>query len=188
MDIMTGDELFEFEGFPISKSLSDFWAWHSSDLLNNTLRGALAEFIIAISLDIDTNAPREDWTSYDLLWKDIRIEVKSAAYLQSWEQREHSKIRFSIAPSREWSPETSYGTEITRHSDVYVFCLYSCKDKATSNPMLLDHWNFFVISTNRLNQLFPSQRSISLATLESADPIACDFYGINTAIKKALCR
>ena len=32
----TGDELIVFDDMPIGKSLSDYWRWNASDLLNNT--------------------------------------------------------------------------------------------------------------------------------------------------------
>ena len=35
----TGDELIVFDDMPIGKSLSDYWRWNASDLLNNTLTG-----------------------------------------------------------------------------------------------------------------------------------------------------
>ena len=38
----------------IYKTVNDFWAWYASDLLSNILCGALAEFIVATALGIDT--------------------------------------------------------------------------------------------------------------------------------------
>lgn len=67
MKTLTGNEHFTYEGMPAGILLSDFWAWNSSDLLNNTLRGALAEFLVASAIGIDTSEARQDWTPYDLL-------------------------------------------------------------------------------------------------------------------------
>ena len=50
MQVLTGNEHLKFDGMPINRLLSDFWKWNSSDLLNNTMRGAFAEFIIATAL------------------------------------------------------------------------------------------------------------------------------------------
>ena len=36
----TGDEYIIFKGMPTEYSLSDYWRWNASDLLNNTLRGS----------------------------------------------------------------------------------------------------------------------------------------------------
>ena len=59
MQTLTGNEHFTYDGMPVGILLNDFWAWNSSDLLNNTLRGALAEFIVASAVGIDTNRSRE---------------------------------------------------------------------------------------------------------------------------------
>lgn len=55
MKILTGNEHFTYEGMPAGILLNDFWAWSSSDLLNNTLRGALAEFLVASAIGVDTS-------------------------------------------------------------------------------------------------------------------------------------
>lgn len=60
---LSGNEQFIFGNMPIGKILTDFWAWNSSDLLNNTLRGALAEFIVASALELDTDVCRKDWSA-----------------------------------------------------------------------------------------------------------------------------
>ena len=49
----TGDELIVFDDMPIGKSLSDYWRWNASDLLNNTLRGSYCEFIVSAALGVD---------------------------------------------------------------------------------------------------------------------------------------
>ena len=105
----TGDEHIVFDGMPIGHLLSDYWAWNSSDLLINTERGSFSEFIVSSALDLDLSGTREDWGPYDVLfpyqWAQdgvergaVHVEVKSAAYLQSWEQSKLSNIIFSIRP------------------------------------------------------------------------------------------
>lgn len=85
MKVLTGEESLNFEGKSLNKPLIEFWRWNSSNLLNNTLRGVFAEFIVATALDIDLTDVHSDWASYDLKDNDgRRIEVKSSAYLQSW--------------------------------------------------------------------------------------------------------
>lgn len=65
-------------------NLLKFWQWSNSDLLSNTARGVLAEFLVASSLDL-TKDPRIEWESYDLTLKpDIKIEITSAAKYQVW--------------------------------------------------------------------------------------------------------
>lgn len=190
--VLTGDEHIMFDGMPTGYLLSDFWAWSSSDLLNNTLRGGFAEFIVcaACGLKNTLHKPREDWTAYDVYYPldkrtGIRIEVKSAAYLQAWEQQRPSKIQFSIRPTKAWSPKEGYEDDIRRQSDVYVFCVYTETDRKKAEPLLLDKWDFYVLSTRLIEAKCGTQRSISLPTLLDLNPRKVDYDGIEEAIIEA---
>lgn len=103
-----------------------FWRWAYSDFLSNALRGVLAEFIVAQALGGDSR-PRTEWDAYDLITKDgLKIEVKSSAYLQSWQQHRPSTIRFDIGLKRGWDAATNvYASEAGRAADVYVFCVFA---------------------------------------------------------------
>ena len=69
----------------------EFHAWAYDDLLTNTTRGVLAEYIVATALGVhDTR--RLEWDKHDLCVGDIGVEVKSAAYVQSWVQSQPSVI------------------------------------------------------------------------------------------------
>ena len=48
----TGEEQFHRSGHPLErkKFLHEFWRWGGSDLVDNTFRGWLAEFIVASAL------------------------------------------------------------------------------------------------------------------------------------------
>ena len=64
----------------------DYWSWVYSDIVGNTNRGALAEFIVARAIGSEGSV-RNDWAAYDLERpSEIKVEVKSSAYLQSWHQ------------------------------------------------------------------------------------------------------
>jgi hypothetical protein len=84
MSRKTGDEPLTAAGQPIGLTLADYWAWRLSDLLDNLERGALAEYIVATGLGVPTAGVRVPWAVWDLSTADgVRVEVKSAAYLQS---------------------------------------------------------------------------------------------------------
>ena len=105
-------------------TLGDFWSWAYSDVLNNRNRSILAEFLVAAALGV-LDEPRVEWDAVDLSYHDKRIEVKSAAYLQSWEQERLSVIRFDIARKRGWDAAANLSaSKPTRSADAYVFCLY----------------------------------------------------------------
>ncbi|MEZ4495144.1 MAG: hypothetical protein R3C29_17745 [Dehalococcoidia bacterium] len=109
----------------------DFWRWSSSDFLSNATRGILAEFIVARALG-DPSPVRKEWDAYDVTTPEgIRVEVKSAAYIQSWHQEKPSQISFGIAPTMAWDAETNaWGTERKRQPDVHVFALLDCQDQS----------------------------------------------------------
>ncbi len=166
-----GDEAFHVQGDKLEFTVLDYWRWANSDLLDNAARGVLAEFLVAHALK-RTNEPRSEWGSFDVRTESgIRVEVKSAAYAQSWSQERPSKISFDIAPRSEaWSPETneySYHDPPARDSDVYVFCLLGEADDPTPDPMCLDQWKFYVLDTATLDRLRPRQKTIALNTLRS---------------------
>jgi hypothetical protein len=167
--VKTGNEDLTFAGEKIGYKLSDFWKWSTSDLLSNATRGRFAEFVVATAMGIDlASYAREEWSEYDLEtweWGKIRIEVKSAAYLQSWDQRNYSKIIFSIR-KKGYTSISKDKNDFTRPSDVYIFCLLNHKDKKTVDPLIMDQWSFYVVSTNEINRIFKDKSSVSLKSLE----------------------
>ena len=170
----TGDEHIMFDQMPTGYTLSDFWRWSSSDLLDNTLRGTFSEFIVGTALNLDLSAGFENWLPWDITfpfqWKDstgslhddIRIEVKSSSYLQPYAQEKLSNIIFSIRPTLKWEPGGQRSTERQRQSDVYVFCLYAETNRRMADPLILDGWEFYVIPTEKLDKICGGQKTISL--------------------------
>ncbi|MDX9947128.1 MAG: hypothetical protein RBS38_07155 [Bacteroidales bacterium] len=115
-----GKEAVSFNGINTGYTLIDFWRWSSSDLVSNTMRGLLAELIVGTALKFDPAIPRQEWEAFDLIIDNrIRIEVKSSAYIQSWNQKKFSPILFSIKPTKYWDTSTGIESETRRHSDIY---------------------------------------------------------------------
>jgi len=185
VELKTGNEAFLFEGNPISISLLQFWQWSDSDLMNNTTRGKLAEFIVANALGI-ADTIRQNWEPYDLVSSDgIKVEVKSAAYIQSWHQTRLSTITFDVKPTYDWNPENNeYGKERRRQADVYVFCVLSHKEQETINPLNLDQWDFYVLPTEKLDRNAKTQKSISLSRIIDLGAAKVDYDNISHAIRK----
>lgn len=167
--IKSGKECLLFKSKKIHFNLCDFWKWSVSDLLSNVTRGRFAEFIVATATNIDLNIPREEWAAYDLITPDnIKIEVKSAAYLQSWYQYHLSNISFSIKPSFHWDAKTNKQSKTKgRYVDVYVMCLLFNKNQKDIDPLDLDQWKFYVLSIDEINNYKRSQSSITLKSLKS---------------------
>jgi hypothetical protein len=165
----TGNESLTAGGKETGSRLLDFWKWNSSDMVSNATRGRFAEFIVASALNMDLTIPRDEWSTWDLTSPEgIKIEVKSAAYLQSWSQSSLSKIIFSIRPARAWDGSSGeFATDTRRQSDIYVFCLLKHQDKETLDPLNLDQWEFYVVSTAAINGYQRSNSSITLNSLGS---------------------
>ncbi len=163
-----GDECFHTDRRQENFNVCDFWHFAFGDLLDNTYRGRLAEFLVAKALGLDTSTPRADWSEYDLLYNDIRIEVKSAAYLQSWnlDNEKYSSIRFSVSSARRYDANRGYVGEKSRHSDFYVFCVYEERNKRGYDILDLSKWSFFLVSTAVIEKNCGERHSIALPALQ----------------------
>jgi hypothetical protein len=179
-----GGEHFRCGPEPLQFDLLSFWQWSASDLASNALRGRVAEFLVAQALGV-ADGVRAEWDAYDLRSRGgAIIEVKSAAYLQTWAQKAPSVIRFDIAPTRFWDAATNVmTTEVRRQADLYVFALLAHQDKATLDPMDVSQWVFFVLPTAVLNARLPSQKQLGLAGLRSLRPFECAFGQLRDAVE-----
>ena len=164
----SGEELFHADGKTLGFDLKEFWSWAASDLISNATRGVLAEFLVAKALALAPDAVRNEWDAYDIETPDgIKIEVKSAALIQSWTQRDYSRIHFSVKPTLGWSSETNLQEKTKRrHANVYVLAFLAHRDQATLDPMNVEQWVFYVLSRQLLDTRTRSQHSITLPTLK----------------------
>jgi hypothetical protein len=184
----TGSEKFHYERKELETELIEFWQWSTSDLVSNVSRGVLAEFVVAKALDIDTvSNVRDEWAAYDLETPDgIKVEVKSAAYVQSWYQNKLSTISFRTPKTLVWDPDTNTrNSEPSRVANIYVFALLSHKDKKSIDPMNLNQWSFYVLPTTILDERTRSQHSITLPTLERLSGGSVTFYDLKEKVSSA---
>jgi len=181
-----GDEPLHCAGSILGASLLDFWRWSSSDLVSNSTRGVLAEFLVANALGIGLTGVRAEWDAYDLTTPDgVTVEVKSAAYLQTWAQRDYSLITFRMAETKAWSADTNTQAEqVRRQAQVYVFALLAHKDKPTLDPLDVSQWRFYVVPTTKLDSR-QKQRSIGLRILESIAGVPVEFGQLSEAVRRA---
>ncbi|MDD2488027.1 MAG: PRC-barrel domain-containing protein [Bacteroidales bacterium] len=164
----SGNEILTSNGEKIGYKLLDFWRWSVSDIVSNAARGRFAEFIVGTALGFKLDNIRNEWDAYDLKTKEgIKIEVKSSAYIQSWNQKDYSPISFSIKPARYWDAATNIqDNKPIRHADLYVFCLLKHKDQDTIDPLKMEQWDFYVLPTYRLDNYKRSQSSITINSLK----------------------
>ena len=180
-----GNESLHDNENTIPFNLLSFWQWSSSDLVGNTLRGMLAEFIVATAVG-STNDTRTEWDAFDIETPGkVKIEVKSSAYIQSWIQPKLSSIKFGIQPTKGWDAKTNtYSSQRVRQSDIYVFCVLAHKDKNTINPLNLDQWVFYILPTKILNNVVGDQKSITLSSLKKLNPEKANYGSINSTIMR----
>ena len=177
---------FTHKGEPTSFSVLDFWVWAASDVLNNILRGTIAEYIV--SQATGAYAPvRVEWDPVDITTPaGIKIEVKSAAYLQSWHQDRLSAISFGVAKTLPWDPKTNqYGETRVRNADVYVFCVLAHLDDQTINPLELTQWEFYILPTSTLDSSLGDQKTVSLSRLKDLGAVTLGYDQIRNAVLEA---
>jgi hypothetical protein len=127
--------------------LDAFLRWNSGHLLENRTRGAYAEWLVHRALGLDPGQHRIEWAEVDVAFGSITLEVKSAAFVQYWQQTRPSTISFPIEQ---------------RVATAYVFCLLAEEDPELVKPQDLSQWRFWVVPTAKL---YSDRRSIGLLPL-----------------------
>ena len=164
--------------------MRDFWSWGMSDLRNNTLRGVVAEFLVARA--VGAEAPyRVEWDPFDVITPaGVRIEVKSAAYLQSWEQKRPSRIVFSGLSAQLLDAETGvYAGERGYNADVYVFAVQTARSHDVLDVLDTAQWEFYVLSREQVAAT--GYRSLSLATVAGISGESVSLDSLDVAVRAA---
>jgi hypothetical protein len=167
----------------LDASVVDFWRWAFSDLRDNTVRGVLAEFLVAAALD-RTVERRKSWDNYDVRSaSDLRVEVKASGYLQGWAQAKHSQLSFGRVAARSWDENTNeYGAEPEVRADVFVFAVQTCKDHASYDALDISQWAFYVVAGEQVRAY--GYKSVTIGWVRQfADPVGFD--GLADAIEAA---
>ncbi len=132
---------------PLTSDFDAFLRWNSGRLLENRTRGAYAEWLVHRALKLDPGEHRLEWAAVDVTDGLLTLEVKSAAYVQSWPQEKPSVISFAIEQ---------------RVATAYVFCLLAEQNAQKADPRDLSQWLFWVVPTSKLHV---ERKSIGLQAL-----------------------
>ncbi|HJP58884.1 MAG TPA: hypothetical protein VJ865_02760 [Gemmatimonadaceae bacterium] len=180
---LTGDEPFTDNGAATDFSVRDFWQWASSDLVVNLVRGLVAEFLVAKALGL-ADGVRDPWQPYDLKTNGgLTIEVKSAAYLQTWWQRTHTDIWFTARATRAWDPNTNELAPSRRwQADIFVFALLHHRNKQTVDPREINQWEFYVVPTKALAQRAGAGQQLSLKSIQKIQSKPVNYRNLSGAI------
>lgn len=176
----SGAERFHASSRPMPEQLLGFWQWSASDLLENTTRGILAEYLVALDLGLAAGA-RGGWDAYDLITAGgIKIEVKSSARFQAWHQKKPYAIQFNIGATYATDEETGeQEAEQRRQADIYIFCVLDHTEQPL-DPLDVDHWQFYVLPARDL----PAGKTMRLTTLLRLEPVKARFGEIGVAIDR----
>ncbi len=176
---LTGGERFD----GLDATVNDFWAFAMSDLRANSVRGYLAEYLVARA--VGASGPRIEWDPYDVLTPDgIKIEVKSSGRLQTWPQRAPSQVSFTGLKGRELLKENSYAERATYNADVYVFAIQTATSHDEYDPLDVSQWHFHVVASAALAAT--DQASIGLATLVRLSGGPVEYAALASAVQAAL--
>ena len=81
---------------------------------------------------------------------------------------------------------------LVRNNDVYVFCLILGETREASNPLILDHWRFWVIPTKLINAKCGDNKSITLPRVKKlfkevfGSEEGLRFANLKSAVDKAI--
>lgn len=159
---LSGCEKFHCDGVPVTDwedpTLRSFWSWSTSDLLDNTTRGFLAEHLVAQALGDSAGKRTESWANWDLVTRNgIKIEVKTSGRRQSWHRNARCKPpttpRWDIAPKKKWVDSKGWSDQKKRWADVYVFALHDEKCLEKCDAKDIAQWRFYVVAKRDLDSL-----------------------------------
>lgn len=156
----------------LDASVVEFWRWAYSDLRDNTIRGVLAEFLVAAALG-RTETRRKGWDNFDVLTASgIRVEVKASGYLQSWAQASHSKLNFGRVMARTWDENTNeLGEAPEVRADVFVFAVQTCRDHGSYDALDTSQWAFYVVPAAEVREC--GYKSVTISWVQQrANPVS----------------
>ena len=167
-------------------NFDDYAAWRLANLLDNTERGIVGEYLVGTALGCPGEGHR-NWLPYDLHSADgTAIEVKSAGRLQAWGDGAPQSPTFSVGrATRWWDHEHGCyrGEEKQRWSRVMVFALHDWTDRGTAHPLDEKQWRFWVVPTSAIAAEFGGREGrAGIARLERMGAVSCIWDELPTAV------
>jgi hypothetical protein len=175
-----------------SIDINGFQKWATGNLVDNRNRGIFAEWMVGEALGcIDGDDFRVEWDSFDLLYGDLKVEVKASGLSQTWNLHNATVPKSTITPhkwswvtEREAPKAVADGLEVehrrsgwwiennppSRPADVYVFCLHEALPATNENVADTDTWKFWVVATRTLDEVLRGQKTLGLKKLDSLAP------------------
>lgn len=182
-EIQQPDKPFTIDGADAGFSMLDFWQYQFSNLWD--LQEHIAEFIVGMALGKTEPSNRNGWGLYDILYREKKIEVKQVSDWHSWNKDGYVQKRPVFTINKAYSRYKDNTSELKRQSDVYVFCHLRGSNRESSNPLILNHWDFYVVPTWTINERCGDNKTIALSVVKKlANKIS--FGELRSAVDAAL--
>jgi hypothetical protein len=162
--LLSGLEMFTNKGISTGFSIQDFWKFQYSNLWD--MQEYIPEFLVAKALGLKTPQNCNGWTLWDILYRNVKIEIKSTAYYHSWKTDGKISNRRTFGITKAYSRYKDSTSEYKRQNDIYIFCLNIGYTKEDSNPMHLENWQFYIIPTKTINDICKDNKTISLGQVQ----------------------
>ena len=166
---MLGNEKFIYNNKELEFGILDFWKYKYSNVWN--MQEYIAEFLIekALGLEKSIQGQKKILDELAYLTQVKRIEIKETSYYHPW--NENGKISnqrvFGITMANSSYENSVEENKFERQNDLYVFCLNTGQNKKESNPMDIKNWEFYIVSTNIINNLCGKNKTISLGKVKN---------------------
>ena len=162
--ILSGNEPLTCGGKPTQYTVLDYWRFQFSNIYH--VQEEIAEFIVSMALGIEAPMNKNLWTTWDIDYRGKRIEVKETGYFHSFNEDGKVSQQRTFGIPKAYTKYKNNKSTYERQNDVYIFCLNTGNTKEESNPLELDHWRFWVVSTSTINRLCGDNKTISLGRVK----------------------
>ena len=162
---LLGNEHFTKKGEATELTILEFWRWHFSEIFD--LQSKIAEYIVGKALGLTEAQNVGEWTLFDMMYRGKRIEIKETSYYHAWQTDEEPKSKQrSFGITKAYDNYKAENSPLRRQNDIYIFCLNTGETREASNPLELNNWQFYVLSTDVINRKCGDAKTISLSRVE----------------------
>ena len=151
-------------GKPLGITALDYWRFQFSNIWD--AQEEVAEFIVAKALGRELPFNKNGWTPYDIPYKGKRVEIKSTAYFHSWRGDGKVSQRRDFGITKAYGQHDEKTNKAERKNDLYVFCMNTGDSFETSDPFEMSHWEFYVVPTVKINELYDDRDHLSLKLVQ----------------------
>lgn len=150
------------------------------ETLSNTTRGMFAETLVSSLLGDGVEVHPDPYGPWDLIWEDIRIQVKCSGERQTWHTRDTkpSPALWAAPATRAMNDVGVAVGERLHSSDVWIFARHTGYEH-------LRGWSFWVVPTHALAGGINSVTKHRLENVLGAEYVSVDLTDLARAVRAA---